>query len=129
MRSYSLNIIHPIVLIRVNQRYKDYLNEQQLYEATRGIWKVNLKRAKNAKYAFSVYKGDVKEIYEIEYWQPAQRDGYPTREDVKVRADVPFRKEFVGKVAPEDIRKLYRYKSVSDRFELGNQNPINYVNC
>jgi hypothetical protein len=44
----------------------------ELYDATRGVWRVNPSRHK-AKYAFAVYEGIVKEVYEIKAWFPADQ--------------------------------------------------------
>lgn len=37
------------------------------------------------------------------------------------------RYEFVGRVAPEEIRKKYKDKSVANIFSKGEQNPIRYI--
>ncbi len=42
-------------------------------------------------------------------------------------AKLEGRWEFVGNLAPVDIRKKYRYKSVEHYFERGNSNPVMYV--
>lgn len=41
--------------------------------------------------------------------------------------DLTSRYEFIGKIAPEDIRKKYKDKSVAGIFSKGDQNPIRYV--
>ena len=43
------------------------MNETELYDATRGIWKVGEERVK-AKYAFAVFEGVIREVYEISQW-------------------------------------------------------------
>jgi hypothetical protein len=58
------------ILIRINQLYRSNMNSQELYEATRGVWKVGLRRYK-AKYAMAVYQGIVREVYRIDRWVPA----------------------------------------------------------
>jgi len=37
------------------------------------------------------------------------------------------RYEFVGKIAPDEIRDKYRLRSVSGIFDYGAQNPIRYI--
>lgn len=39
------------------------------------------------------------------------------------------RAEFIGNIAPENIQKKNKYKSVEDYFKKGNANPIMYINC
>ena len=43
--------------------------------------------------------------------------------------DIKGRVEFVGKLAPEEIRKRYIDTSVRDYLGKGSQNPCRYVNC
>jgi hypothetical protein len=43
----------------------------ELYDATRGIWKVGKQRREQADYAFAVYEGIVREVYRIKTWLPA----------------------------------------------------------
>jgi hypothetical protein len=128
METDQFQVKHPGVLIRINKYYSRNLDAIGLYEVTRGVWKVKIERARKAKYAFALYKGIIREVYEIGYWQRADKDGYPTRSDIKTR-DISKRKEFIGKRANDEIREMYLNKSVAHLFVKGNQNPINYVNC
>lgn len=50
-------ITENVIVIKINRSYKETMSETALYDVTRGYWKLNLKRAKQAEYAFSVYKG------------------------------------------------------------------------
>ena len=47
------------------------MTKLELYEVTRGCWKVDVKRAEKADYAFCIYKGIIKEVYKIKEWLPA----------------------------------------------------------
>lgn len=118
----------PVVLIRINQLFRNGMTSTELYEATRGVWKLDLGRASGAKYVFAAFEGIVKEVYEPQEWQPASAAGYVTRTDL-TQEDVEGRIEFVGKVAPEHIRSRYVDKSVAKDFPQGSQNPCRYVNC
>jgi hypothetical protein len=42
--------------------------------------------------------------------------------------EYPSRIEFNWKVASDNIREKYIYKSISNYFTQGSQNPIKYVN-
>jgi hypothetical protein len=120
-------IVHPTVLIRINRRYRHRMSPRELYEATRGVWKVNPERASKAKYALAVFEGVVREVYEIEKWNRAGTTPYKTRsrEDV----DAPGRWEFVGKKADESVRGRYLDHSVSRYLKKGVQTPVLYVNA
>ncbi len=62
------------VLIRINDTWAGTSKQSalELYDATRGTWKVGLGSAKKAKYALAVYGGVVREVYEIAEWLPAE---------------------------------------------------------
>lgn len=115
-------IAEPSILIRINQLYYYGMDEIELYDATRGIWKVGERREK-VEYAFAVYKGIVQEVYKIEHWFPAGST-FSTR-----GLTDPDRWEFVGRRAKASIRNKYYLKSVDDYFSGNSQNPITYVNC
>lgn len=120
-----LNITEPALLIRISKLFKNGMTDEQLYEATRGVWKIGIDR-ENAQYAFSVAKGIVQEVYQIGAWQPAGSAHYKTRprKDVSIAG----RWEFTGKVAPDAVRGKYVGRSVADYFKPGNAAPVNYVN-
>jgi uncharacterized protein len=129
----TVSIDEPVVVININQQYKHVENAEDLYNCTRGIWRLNRKRAGKAQYAFAVYQGVIKEVYEIDKWIPvsqATRDYWKERENSQGRYFPPEihdgRSEFTGKLAPETIRKKYVGRRMPVR--LG-QNPIRYFNC
>ncbi|GAA3650057.1 LEM-3-like GIY-YIG domain-containing protein [Asaccharospora irregularis] len=120
-----LDIDENVILIRINQNYRNDLKVNELYDVTRGIWAVDINRAKTMKYAFAVYYGLVVEVYSIATWFPAGTT-YSYRID-KVEGKFAKRYEFVGNIAPEEIRNKYINKNVSSLFKSGNQNPIMYI--
>lgn len=118
-------IAEHAILIKINQLYHYGITPDELYEATRGVWKIGKRRGR-AKYAFAVYKGIVREVYRVQEWYPAGRTDYQTRpkRDVKVQG----RWEFSGEIADEKVRKKYLNRSVKDFF-ANPQQQIKYVNC
>lgn len=123
----EVEVIHPTLLINVNREYRFGMTVHELYDATRSAWRVNPERHK-AAYAFSVYRGIVREVFAISGWvqggtsmRVIDRDGRAIRR--------PGRWEFVGEVAEADVRKRYLGRSVQDYFPAGAQNPLRYVNC
>lgn len=121
----AVRVDEPVLLIRVNQNYRYGMNEIQLYDFTRGVWKVGERRNK-AQYAFCVFAGIVREVYKIDRWLPAGSTA-STRPPEEINR--PGRWEFVGQVAEDAIRQKYLLKSVDAYFVRGSQNPITYVNC
>jgi hypothetical protein len=105
-------ILHPLVLIRVNQAYKHGMNTEELYQITRKHWKMS-DRVKSYPYACSVYLGIVREVYAVTKW-------YESKE-------VIGRWEFEGVIAPEDVRARYLHTSVAHLLPQGSQNPFRYI--
>ncbi len=121
----KVTIDEPAILIRINQLYRYGMSAIELYDATRGVWRVGEKRHQ-ARYAFAVYEGIVREVYKIEQWFPAGTT-FSTRNQDELVA--PDRWEFVGQLAETKIREKYLLKSVEDYFSRNSQNPITYVQC
>ncbi len=119
------DIKHNVLMIRINQLYRNGMSKLELYEATRGYWVVDLKQAEKVELVFSVYDGMVVEVYRPVQWFPGLST-FTTRKD-KVEPDrVKPRYEFVGNIA-EEVRNLYVGKSVAGLFPRGNQNPVKYI--
>ena len=128
----KIDIKVPAILIRINQAFRYSMSEVELYDYTRGQWRLNPENAKKAEYAFAVYGGIIQEVYTILDWYKGG-ETFSVRsnnENIERGSEDPLegRYEFIGNLAPDEIRKKYRYKSVEDYFERGNSNPIMYVN-
>jgi len=113
-----ITITEPALLIIVNRLFERNIGPEQLYEITRGNWVLGERRNK-AKYAFSVFRGIVREVYRIHAWFPAQaRRGEQKRQS---------RWRFEGEVAQE--LRHYVGGSVAAYLKPGAQSPVKYVNC
>lgn len=117
------DITENVIAIKINQAYRENMTELDLYEVTRGYWKVDVKRAEKADYVFSVYKGMIKEVYKVKEWLPSGTIPRPTLPDAETPAD---RYEFVGEIAEENIRDKYIEKSIANLYRKGEANPIKY---
>lgn len=117
-------IIDDLIMIRINQLYRNNMKPFELYDITRGCWRVNKEKARKAKYALAVYDEMILEVYTIVEWFKAGEVIYATREEDYEKVKTRF--EFVGNIAPENVRRRYVNKSVSSLFNHGNQNPIRY---
>lgn len=118
-------IAHPVLLIRINQLYRRGMTDTELYEATRGIWKIGKRRA-GVRYALAVFHGLVREVYEVKAWHPAGTLPYATRDLPKDGTSVRW--EFEGPIAAADVRSAYLHKSVRAYLKTGNMSPTIYVN-
>jgi hypothetical protein len=70
-----VRIMEPSILIRINELYRPDMTPSELYDATRGVWKVAEVRRNPKKYgyAFAVFEGIVREVYRIIEWYEAAR--------------------------------------------------------
>lgn len=118
-------ITDNIMLIRINKRYRNNMSPLELYEATRGYWRVSRENAEKVDYALSIYDGIVIEVYEIATWLPALST-FSNRKTSNTE-ELKERFEFVGKIADDKIRNQYLNKSVSYYFSKGEANPIKYL--
>lgn len=117
-----------ILLIRINRLYRHGMGAEELYETTRGVWKIGAKR-NLVRHVLALYEGVVKEVYEVKRWEPANWRVYRFRaEELKAREKQDAgRWQFEGLVAQEPIRGKYLGKDFSKYLAKGCQNPIQYV--
>lgn len=120
-----VEITDPSILIRVNRLYRHAMSEEELYDVTRGVWKLGYRKSR-AKYALAVFEGVVREVYKIKEWHPAGSTVYKTRGGENLRRS--GRWEFTGEKAEETIRSRYILGSVEQYFKRGLQSPVVYVN-
>lgn len=106
-----INIDEKVITIKINQKYRERLSAEELYDATRYCWSLTLSRAQEANYVFAVANGEVKEIYENLMW-------YAVEDRRRVA--------FTGQVANEQIREKYIGKSVRNLYKQGEANPCKY---
>lgn len=129
----TAQVVEPVVAININQQYpRAKNNDDELFKCTSGIWRLRRERANKARYAFAVYQGVIKEVYEIEEWIPVRQSTLEYWRERERAQGNDFsgthegRSEFIGALAPETIRKKY----VGRRMPVPHsQNPIRYLNC
>lgn len=114
-----VKVRHNAVLLTINSLYRSDMSALELYETTRGCWRVAPDRNK-PEYAFSLFQGIVLEVYKIHQWYPAGTLEYKTRDSSTLRKE--GRWEFSGEIATE-IREEY----VSFSVGKAGQNPIRYI--
>lgn len=124
--SERLEILEPCIIVRINRRYRSTMSTTELYDVTRGVWRIGPRRSR-ASFALAVFKGEVKEVFSIESWHKAGSTIYRTRTPESVMR--PGRWEFVGTVADAQCRCNYIGKRVDHYFTKGSRSPIIYVGC
>ena len=119
------DIRENIVIIKINRSYREGMNENELYDVTRGCWKRKIASVEKADYALAVVNGIVKEVYQIDEWLPAEnvvRETIPYNETTDAGRIV-----FRGRAADEEIRKKYLDYSVAGLFKKGEVSPIKVI--
>jgi hypothetical protein len=124
-----MNISEDVILIRPTRLFYEGMSQTELYEITRGIWKLADRRDK-AKYAFSIINFEVAGCYRIHSWHKALETNYLIRTDLKTlnQDELKGRFEFLGEIDRE-MEDKYFGTSLVEYFSKGNANPVRYVNC
>ncbi|EDY84940.1 hypothetical protein VDG1235_4574 [Verrucomicrobiia bacterium DG1235] len=108
---------HKILLINVNRS----ATENSLYEATRYAWRLSTKKAEKANYILPIQQGLIVGAFIATEWIEATPENFPGREAFGGRW------AFIGKEAPDKIKKLYVGKLIPDKYrKQGAANPIKY---
>jgi uncharacterized protein len=123
-RRRPVRIQEPSILIRITELYRPQMSASELYDATRATWRLGQKRER-AKYAFAVFEGIVREVYQITKWLPGGSTFNIRHPHGSPSTD---RWEFVGPLAPDTARWRYINRDVSGYFRRGARFPISYVN-
>jgi hypothetical protein len=121
----------PSILIRIPRLWTPLIGQRrdgaELYDATRQWWKIGQRRT-HARYAFSVSRGVVRQVYAIEpgSWEAGSYDADTDSWNI-VTPSGKVRWRFAGRPAPEMER--YLDTSVAHLFKRGEASPIRYLNC
>lgn len=110
------DITEKIIAFNLRQSYCENLTETELYDRTRGCWRISRKNAQQYAYAFSVYENTIKEVYKIEKWLSAEK---LQRKTVRNKQDESGRYGFEGKIAEPEIRDKYLGKSLENICKKG----------
>jgi hypothetical protein len=124
MNDSVVKINEPVIAININKTFRYGISAGELYDCTRGIWRLRKDRAEKANFAFAVYQGLIREVYEINQWFQEGSTEYKNRKIPSSAAKNRF--EFVGKIAQDNVRDKYVGKQMPDPHS---QNPIRYYNC
>lgn len=117
-KNKAIEVTQKALLLNVNQKFnpnmvrEDGTTTKALRDITCAEWSMG-KDAEKAEYAFAVYHGIVREVYQIQKWEPPRI------------VNKKERRAFTGKVAPENIRKRYVREFVGTG-KKGAQNPVRY---
>ena len=99
------DITEDIVIIKINKSYYPGISSLELYDITRGCWKRRIESVESARYALATYKGEVVEVYKINYWCSASE---LHRETIAYNLEKHWNRiGFFGSVADKEIREKF----------------------
>lgn len=111
----------PLILISIARSYAE--EGKSIYDAVRGVWRINLSRAKDFKLVLAHCDGVVRGVFRPREWLPATRNNFPW-----LTEDIPDRIGFIGDPAKGEVESLYLKKRVPDKFRRkGAANPVRFV--
>ena len=109
-------LVKPIkaVCFKINRAWRRNMSALELYEMTRGNWRLSLARAENAEFGIGLTDGVIRSIYKIHSWE-------------KVPERSPERYRFIG----YEIDEMKRYLGHSLAFHPNHRvrGPLFYINC
>jgi hypothetical protein len=130
-----------VIFLLINNSYKNG-DAKELYEATNFAWGIAKQKAKenSIKYAFAIYHNQIKEVYKIDKWLPADQRKPKTRDitgsDEKLKKYFAFdgkvatgiRNYFIGKNVESIGQKGFTYKNfneLKEKFYIVDDNLLN----
>jgi hypothetical protein len=109
---------HRALLISVNRS----ATKRTLYDATRYAWKISRSKAAQAEVVLATQQGLIVGAFIAERWLDATPENFPGRDGA------PGRLGFIGREAPEQLRRQYIGKRVPDEYrKRGAANPVKYT--
>lgn len=125
IRTEVVEFCHRVLLININQQFREGASLDELYEATRFAWKVSKSRAEKAEVILATYQSKIRAAFIADEWLEATPENFQGR-----GTPGSERFGFIGRKASPDIQELYVGKRVPDKYrKRGAANPIKYVNC
>jgi hypothetical protein len=128
IRLYNAEPLNEIrsdaVIININGSYKRGAQGDAIYNATKGVWKMDGHRLNSINYVLSEYRGLIVEVFEIEQWLPEKRPYGPT---AKRAGQFYEGYKFEGKIASDEIRNIYINKSIAHKKKKGSANVVRYT--
>ena len=109
----------PLILISIGQLWK----ERGVYEAVRGVWKLNMDRAKKHDLVLAHVRGVVRGAYRPKKWLKGTAENFPLDS-----GKFPEQIGFEGTKAETEVWKKYVGKRVPAKYrKKGAANPVRYL--
>ena len=119
------DVIFIKAYVNLNDEEFNKLNQDELYDGYRGIWRISKNKVDNLKYAFAIHNNIIKNVYLIDSWHNGNTTQYRTRKINPNDPKIKERVEFAGKIAFD--MQHFIGKDVSAYYTRGEANPIKYM--
>ena len=117
----AFEAMEPLILISIARSYVE--EGRDIYNAVRGVWRINVDRAKIHRLVLAHHRGLVLGAFRPTEWQEATRANFPWLDE-----NIPGRWGFVGTPAESSVESIYKGKRVPDKYRArGAANPIRFV--
>ena len=128
------DIKHNILVIKINRLFHWNMTQKELYDATRGNWKVSISRVRREiDYVFAVYNQLVVAVYKPDEWHYV-RDmiDVPRPHEFKngIDKNSAARVYFISKnhESLDESQQFYLHKSIAElKVNQSAQNPVTYL--
>ena len=111
----------PLILICIATSYEE--EGKGIYDAVRGVWRIDVNKARNFNLVLAHRRGLVLGAFRPTEWLPATKANFPWLDE-----DIPSRFGFVGEPAEQAVESLYVKTRVPDRYRLkGAANPVRFI--
>lgn len=128
------DIKHRILVIKINKLYQRNLNENDLYDAVRGVWRASKERVKSVEYVFGVFNSLIVAVFKPSEWFVCKeaKDKLP-RQDIILTPKTENRLFFVDErfeqgLPYDENEQFYIGKSIAGlKLNQSAQNPITYL--
>ena len=111
----------PLILISIRKSYED--EERDIYQAVRGVWRIDVNKAKKSRLVLAHRRGLVLGAFRPTEWFKATKSAFHWLDD-----DIPGRWGFVGEPADQATTSLYFGRRVPDKYRTkGAANPIRFI--
>lgn len=106
-----------ILAISIGQTH----SERSIYDAVRGVWKLDIDRARQQQIVLAVVGRIVRGVFRATEWLPATIENFP-----HLMEDAPGRIGFIGTTAEPEVVKRYLNRLVPSAYRHG-QNPVRFI--
>jgi len=111
----------PLILISIAKSYDE--EGKDIYNAVRGVWRIDARRAKDFKLVLAHRRGMVLGAFRPAEWKAATKTNFPWLD-----SDISGRVGFVGKAAEPETALSYVGKRVPESYRMkGAANPVRFI--